>query len=167
MLVSGRAVSFCPWVAPQSWRSTPTSTTIMKNSSSWARSCSGPTLTCPAATKNYTAATFSLKDRKNLLACGSAVTYDCLCVCVWLFYVIVRVREQHHRMSSSSPRVCLTILSGSTVMWTIMLRALSSSLSGNSSRLSSASGAVRPSTRILKGALLTFMHISPGVFMCA
>lgn len=50
--------------------------------------------------------------------------------------------KQDHHTCSSSYRVHLTILSGSTVMWTITLRALSNSLSHNSNRLSSASGVV-------------------------
>lgn len=75
MLVSGRAVSFCPWVALQNWRSMPTSITTMENSSLLAHSCSGPTPICPAATKAYIATTFYLKDQKGLLACGSTVMY--------------------------------------------------------------------------------------------
>lgn len=144
MLVSGRAVSFCPWVVVQNWRFMPTSTTIMGNSNSLAHSCSGPTLICPAATKDYTATTLFLKDQKDLLACGSTVMYEYI-----LFLcgssVSSRGCKQHHsglHMCPSSYRVHLTILSGSTVMWTIMLRVLSSSLLHNNNRLSSASGVV-------------------------
>lgn len=142
-LVSGRAVSFCPWVVLQNWRSMPTSTTIMGSSSSLAHSCSHPTLICPAATKDYTATTLFLKDQKDLLACGSTVMYDCIalsgssmssCVC-----------KRHHfglHVCPPSYRVHLTTLSGSTVMWTITSRVLSNSLLHNNNRPSSASGVV-------------------------
>lgn len=56
-------------------------------------------------------------------------------------------------------RVHLTILSGSTVMWTITLKALSNSLLHNNNRLSSASGMVRLIKHVLKDALSFFWSV--------
>ncbi|CAF90591.1 unnamed protein product, partial [Tetraodon nigroviridis] len=66
--------------------------------------------------------------------------------------------KQHHPLCSSSPRVRLTIPSGSTVMWTITSRVPSSSLSRSSNRLSSASGAVRRCRPVFKHLPPFFIH---------
>lgn len=69
--------------------------------------------------------------------------------------------KQHYprlHMGPSLYRVHLTILSGSTVMWTITLKALSNSLLHNNNRLSSASGMVRRIKHVLKDALSFFWH---------
>lgn len=150
-------MSFCPWVVLQNWRSMPTSTTTTGSSSSLAHSCSGPTLICRAATKDYTATTLFLKDQKDLLASGSTVMYECLLLCVCVCGSMSSCGCKQHPsepcMCPSSYRVHLTILSGSTVMWTITLRVLSSSLLHNNNRLSSASGVVRLSRHILEHVL--------------
>lgn len=95
-LVSGRAVNFCPWVALQNSRCMPTSTTTTQNSSSLAHSCSGPTPSCPAVTRAYTATTFFLKAQKDLLACGSTV------MCVSLLIHLCGCRQHYSRLHVSS-----------------------------------------------------------------
>lgn len=138
MLVSGRAVSFCPWVALQNSRCMPTSTTTTENSSSLGHSCSGPTPICPAVTRACTATTLFLKAPKDLLAFGSTV------MCVALLSRLCGCRQHYSSLHMCLPlyRVHLTIPSGSTVMWTITLRVLSNSLLHNNNRLSSVSGVV-------------------------
>lgn len=70
---------------------------------------------------------------------------------------------KHHyfRLHMCPPlyRVHLTIPSGSTVMWTITLKAQSNSLLHNNNRLSSASGMVCLSKHILKDALFLTFYI--------
>lgn len=80
-------------------------------------------------------------------------SFVCVCVCGSMSSCGCKKHHSGLHMCPPSYRVHLTTLSGSTVMWTIMLRVLSSSLLHNNNRLSSASGVVGLSRHILKHGL--------------